>query len=296
MTPNTLVWLWPDTPIAITAIILIAVVVRALILHAIRTGTAGVLSRAKRRRENQSGRAGRILAQAAGLASERHEARTATMGSLLRSVTNATISALTILTVLAVMEVPLAPLLASAGVGGVALGFGAQSLVKDYLSGIFMIVEDQYGVGDLIDTGQVIGTVEEVGLRVTRLRDGGGQVWYVRNGEIIRIGNQSQGWSTALIDLPVAYDEDAGRVIGILEKVVAEVDGDERWTDNLLEKPTVAGVQAITGGTMSIRIVVKTPPNKQWGVQRDILERAMNALNAEGVRGPVMLPGQPATP
>ncbi|MBK8460570.1 MAG: mechanosensitive ion channel family protein [Micropruina sp.] len=293
MIPHAIVWLWPDTPIAIAAILLIAVVVRVVVLRAIKSGTAGVLARARRRRESTSGRAARILAQAAGLASERHEARTATMGSLLRSVTNATIATLSILTILAVMEVPLAPLLASAGVGGVALGFGAQSLVKDYLSGIFMIVEDQYGVGDLIDTGQVTGTVEEVGLRVTRLRDGGGQVWYVRNGEIVRIGNQSQGWSTALIDIPVAHDEDPGRVIGILEGVVAEVDGDERWAGNLLEKPTVVGVQAISGGTMTVRIVVKTPPNKQWGVQRDILERSLNALNAAGVRGPVVMPGMP---
>lgn len=116
------------------------------------------------------------------------------MGSLLRSVTNVTIAVLTVLTVMAILNIPLTPIpAASAGVGGVALGFGAQSLVKDYLSGIFMIVEDQYGVGDLVDLGEASGTIEDVGLRVTRLRDSSGQVWYIRNGEIVRVGNQSQG-------------------------------------------------------------------------------------------------------
>ena len=98
-----------------------------------------------------------------------------------------------------------------AGVVGVALGFGAQSLVKDFLSGIFMLVEDQYGVGDVIDTGEAIGTVEDVGLRVTRLRDGNGVVWYVRNGEIVRIGNRSQGFAPAIVDLPVAVQLGRGR-------------------------------------------------------------------------------------
>ena len=97
-----------------------------------------------------------------------------------------------------------------------ALGFGAQSLVKDFLSGIFMILEDQYGVGDVIDTGEAIGTVEEVSLRVTRLRDGQGVVWYIRNGEIIRIGNKSQGWSTAMVDIPVAYSENLDKVIPLI--------------------------------------------------------------------------------
>ena len=153
-----------------------------------------------------------MLAQATGLAHERHRQRTLTMGSLLRSiVTFVVVTLITVLTVMAIVGIPLGPLLASAGVGGVALGFGAQSLVKDFLSGIFMILEDQYGVGDVIDTGEAIGTVEEVTLRVTRLRDASGVIWYVRNGEIIRVGNKSQGWSTAIVDMPVSYAENVER-------------------------------------------------------------------------------------
>ena len=161
---------------------------------------------------------------AIGADNERYEQRISTVASLLRNLTSIVVGVVVVLTFMAVFDIPLAPLLASAGVGGIALAFGAQSLVKDFLSGIFMIMEDQYGVGDLIDTGEVRGTVEEVGLRVTRVRDATGTVWYVRNGEILKLGNQSQGWSTAIIDVPVAYDEDAGKVMGILEEVATEID------------------------------------------------------------------------
>ena len=148
-------------------------------------------------------------------------------------------------------------------------------------------------MGDLINTGEVTGTVEDVGLRVTRLRDAGGQVWYVRNGEILRVGNQSQGWSTGSVDVPVAHDEDAGRVIAILDALMEEVFADERWADVLLEKPTVAGVDRVVSGSMIIRIFAKCAPNQHWGVQRDILERAQRALLAAGVRGPAFLPQAP---
>ena len=166
-----------------------------------------------------------------------------------------------------------------------------------YLSGIFMIIEDQYGVGDLVNLGEVTGTVEEVGLRITRVRDAAGQVWYVPNGEILRVGNQSQGWSTAYIDIPVAYDEDPTKVIAVLEGVIDEVEADPAWEADLLERPTVAGVNSITGGTMTIRMIAKCAPNTHWAIHRAILQAAMNALSAAGVRGPAVLPGTqpPAT-
>ena len=157
-----------------------------------------------------------------------------------------------------------------------------------------MIMEDQYGVGDLIDTGDARGTVEDVGLRVTRLRDATGTVWYVRNGEILRVGNQSQGWSTAIIDVPVAYDEDAAKVIGILEGVAAEIDTDAAYADVLLERPTVAGVNAVTATTMSIRMTAKTAPNQHWAIQRTLLERSLSALGKAGVRSPVPMGVLPA--
>ncbi|HLS44890.1 MAG TPA: mechanosensitive ion channel family protein, partial [Ornithinicoccus sp.] len=176
--------------------------------------------------------------------------------------------------------------LASAGVGGLALGFGAQSLVKDFISGIFMIMEDQYGVGDVIDTGEAIGTVEEVTLRVTRLRDASGVVWFIRNGEIVRIGNKSQGWAMATIDLQVAASEDPARVIRIVHRVVEQVYADPDWASKFVEEPTVAGVEAVAAGAMTIRVFAKCLPGEQWGVPRRIREQAKAAFDAEGVQMP----------
>ena len=211
------------------------------------------------------------------------------MGAILKSTSTFAISAMAILTVMGLLGLPLGPLLASAGVGGVALGFGAQSLVKDFLSGIFMIVEDQYGVGDVIDTGEAIGEVEDVTLRVTRLRDGNGVVWYIRNGEIVRIGNRSQGWSTAIVDTAVAYDEDIDRAITVMREVVHQMDQDPAWQGRLLEEPTVVGVESIAAGAVTVRIIAKCAPNENFPVQREIRERLKVALDRSGVRAPQLV-------
>lgn len=187
----------------------------------------------------------------------------------------------------------MAPLLASAGVGGIALGFGAQALVKDFLSGIFMIAEDQYGVGDHVRIGEVTGTVEEVTLRITKVRDASGMAWYVRNGEVLTVGNVSQGWSTAIIDIPVAYDEDPEHVLSLLQGVANDFDVDENWSDYLLETPKVAGVESIASGTMTLRLTAKCAPNQQLGVQRELRQRAKRVLDAAGIRGPQLLIGEP---
>jgi small conductance mechanosensitive channel len=138
-------------------------------------------------------KAGAVLSELRPGAADRRRERAQTMGSVLKSITSAVIMGIAAIMILAELGVPVAPILTGAGIVGVALGFGAQNFVKDFLAGIFMILEDQLGVGDVIDTGQATGTVEAVGLRVTRLRDVNGTIWYVRNGEILRIGNESQG-------------------------------------------------------------------------------------------------------
>lgn len=180
------------TPLKVLVVVVLAVVLRWLIHRAI--GTA--MRAAVRRHEDRLARPGhhtRLVGVATGAAPNRQIARMETLASVLRSVTTLTVYGIATVTVMAVCGLPVGPLLASAGVGGIAVGFGAQSLVRDYLSGVFMILEDQYGVGDLIDAGVATGTVEEVSLRVTRLRDADGVLWYVRHGEIQRIGNTSQG-------------------------------------------------------------------------------------------------------
>lgn len=288
-----ILWDWSEIPVQIVLVIVLAIVARFVLRRMIRAAVNRSVAVAEERRESESSRAERARQGLSGFVSPRHEARVRTLGSIGRNVVDVTLMVLAVLTILSILGIPLGPILAGAGIGGVALGFGAQSLVKDYISGAFMLMEDQYGVGDHIDTGKAIGTVEDVGLRVTRLRDDHGQVWYVRNGEITRIGNLSQGYSTGTVDVPVAYNEDTGRVLDILNKVADEVWADEKWAESLLERPNVAGVNAVSGTTMTLRIFAKCAPNKHWAVQRDILERSQKALSAAGVRGPLLLPGQP---
>jgi small conductance mechanosensitive channel len=278
---------WVEKALLIAVVVVVAVVLRWLVVRAIRLGTRRALDRARAHRTSTNA-AGRIIAAVTGAGQERYEQRTATMGSLLRSISVVAIVSIAVMTILAIVNVPLAPLLATAGVGGVAIGFGAQSVIKDFLSGIFMIMEDQYGVGDVIDTGEVTGTVEEVGLRITRLRDAGGQVWYIRNGEILRIGNQTQGWSTAIADVPIGNDEDAVHALEILRKVADDVEADGTFADVLLEKPTVVGVDSVTATGTILRITARTAPNQHWAVKRALLQRSLQALGEAGYRGPVV--------
>jgi len=194
--------------------------------------------------------------------------------------------------VMSLLGIPLAPLLASAGVGGLALGFGAQSLVKDFLSGVFMIMEDQYGVGDVIDVGEVIGTVEDVTLRITSLRDANGVTWHVRNGEILRVGNKSQGWAQTIVELPIGYDADVEVALTALDKAVAGFAGAATWRDKVLEPPQVLGVQSLTGGAMTLGILAKCVAGEEFSVQRELRLRAKHALDQAGVPGsrPIGIP------
>lgn len=267
------------TPLQIFGIVLTAVIGRWLLHRLIRTVVKRATAQHTDRLRILRGRAGEALADASGLADERYVQRTQTVGAVLRSVVTIVVSTLAVLTIMATLGVPLAPLLASAGVGGVALGFGAQSLVRDFLSGIFMIVEDQYGVGDTIDTGEVIGQVEDVTLRVTRLRDRNGVIWYVRNGEILRVGNQSQGWSTAAITVPFALDADVPAVTEVLRGALATLpETDER----VLEPPSVV-VESLSAGAITVRVSAKCVPTVHLDVQRDLRMLVKAALDKAGI-------------
>ena len=138
------------------------------------------------------------------------------------------------------------PLLASAGIVGIAVGFGAQALVRDVISGIFMLVEDQYGVGDVVDLGDASGVVEAVGLRVTRVRDVNGTVWYIRNGQVLRVGNQSQGWARAVLDVAIAYGEDVERAESLLLDIANGLRDDEKFGPLVLEEPEMWGIESVT--------------------------------------------------
>lgn len=271
-------------------LVLVTILIGSIALWALRRVINRVVATAaSKRAERLAGMLsnGRRPPSAVGAANARHVQRTQTMGALLKSITTFVVFGVTALTVMSLVGIPLTPILTSAGVGGVAIAFGAQSLVKDFLSGVFMIVEDQYGVGDVIDTGEVVGTVENVSLRVTQLRDGTGMTWYVRNGEIVRIGNKTQGWSTALVDIPIAYDQDVEKAISVIREVVSAMDDDDAYKDILLEEPTVAGVESIANGAITIRIIGKTVANGQFGVQREMRERIKVALDRAQVRSPL---------
>jgi moderate conductance mechanosensitive channel len=284
-------WSWfTGVPLQIILTIAAALVVRWLLHRLIDRVVATTTSESARRLAAAQGRAGRALAEATGIAHERYVQRTRTMGAVLRSAVTLIVAVVAALTVMALLEIPLGPLLASAGIGGVALGFGAQSLVKDYLSGIFMTIEDQFGVGDVVDTGGVVGTVEDVSLRVTRLRDGDGVVWYVRNGEILRVGNKSQGWSLATVDVPLPDEEDVEHVMAVLTDAVHGLSADETWAPRLLDEPTVARVEAV-GGAVTVRVSTRCAPAENPALQRALRERVSAAFEAAGMKDMVRSEG-----
>lgn len=214
---------------------------------------------------------------------ERRRQRSEAIGSVLRSVASFLILGTAALTILSVLKINLAPLLASAGVAGVAIGFGARNLVTDFLSGVFMIIEDQYGVGDVIDAGVASGTVLEVGLRVTKLRGADGEIWYVRNGEVKRIGNMSQGWSTATVDVQAAYYEDLARVRAVISRAAEEMTKEEPWNEALWEPVQVLGVDTVTGESMTVRVQAKTMPGKAASAARELRWRIKRAFDEEGI-------------
>ncbi|MQA08842.1 MAG: mechanosensitive ion channel [Pseudonocardiaceae bacterium] len=210
--------------------------------------------------------------------SERRRQRARTIGSVLKSITSFVVFGLAFVLALGELGIQLGPIIASAGIVGVALGFGAQNLVKDFLSGIFMMLEDQYGVGDFIDVGEASGTVEAIGLRVTTLRDLGGTVWYVRNGEVLRVGNSSQGFAVAVVDVPVSYEADVERATRLLGSVAADATRDEQLAQHVLEPPEVLGVEEVSAESIMLRLTVKVRPGQQWAVQRALRARIMTAL------------------
>ncbi|ACP33639.1 mechanosensitive ion channel family protein [Corynebacterium aurimucosum] len=191
------------------------------------------------------------------------------------------------LAILDKLGVNVAPLVASAGVVGVALGFGAQALVKDFLSGIFMLMEDQYGIGDTIDLGNgVFGDVESISLRITTVRDIDGALWYVRNGEILQVANHSDRYSVARVQVPIALSNDPTRAVDVITSAAEDAARDSEIKDFILATPTVNGMSGLEVDHMSYRVSVKTLPGKQWDVQRAMQARILTAMHSEGITTP----------
>jgi small-conductance mechanosensitive channel len=261
-------------PLKIFVIVVIAILLRRLLQRVIRRSAERIAA--------GDGAHDNGTASAAVLFTRR-QARARTLASVLSSSMTALIVIVAILMVMQEVGLPTAPLLASASVIGVALGLGAQSLIRDIVSGVFMIAEDQYGVGDVIDVGEATGSVEAVGLRITRLRDVNGTVWYVRNGEILRVGNQSQGWARAVLDVNVGLGEDLDHVQAVLLQIAEQLRADPAFGPYVLGEPEVWGVESLTVDGVLMRVVVKTQPLQQWTVARELRKRIKNTFDADGI-------------
>jgi moderate conductance mechanosensitive channel len=237
-------------------------------------------------------RLGRLTAELAPLEvdHEQHETmqrrsqRADALGTLAISAAKVVIWAMATMVALGTVGINLGPLIAGAGILGVAIGFGAQDLVKDLLRGVSMLLEDQYGVGDVIDVGDASGVVEEVTLRTTRLRDVNGVVWHIPNGAIARVGNMTQEWSRLLLDVDVAYETDVDRAIEALAELLERFAAVPENAEIMLAPPEIWGVNELADSSVVIRVVAKTVPGQQWAAARRLrlqLKREFDELGIE---------------
>ena len=281
-------WTYSDIP---KILVVLAVLVGAWILGRILRFVVGRIARTL-----ISGSTRKKISQvrdAAGLdflesqkSSQRQSQRADTLSEVARSLTTFTVWVLALFVILAVLDVDASAIFAGAGFLGLGLGFGAQQLISDFTSGFFMLAEDQYGVGDFIDLGEAKGTVEQVSLRTTSLRDVDGTLWFVPNGEVRRVGNMSQHWSRAVIDVDVAYDTDVAKARSVILDTAKSLAEEDQWADKVLSEPEVWGVENLGPDAISVRLVLKTRPLQQFVVARELRERIKTALSEAGIEIP----------
>lgn len=269
-----------ETPLRIVLIIVIALIVRGVINRFItrmttphRGETPRILRPLKEKVESS--------ALAVPVLSERRVQRAATIGSVLRSFVTFVVFTLALLLVLSELKFDLAPFIAGTSIVGVALGFGAQNIVKDFLSGIFMLLEDQYGVGDVIDFQLATGIVEAVGLRSTRLRDANGVIWYVRNGEVLRVGNKTQTSTVLTLDIPIGPADDLKAASSAIESAATELAQDPDWVEIFEVAPVVQGVQDMTHEATYIRVVATVAAANQYRTARELRTRIRARFDAD---------------
>jgi moderate conductance mechanosensitive channel len=268
----------------ILLVLLLAVVASLLAKRAL----GRVVERAKDPSEQRRGGLKRKIGLSEGdpLDSLRRAQRAEAVGALVGSIVSVVIWTLALFMILGQVGINLGPLIAGAGIVGVALGFGAQDLVKDFLSGVFMLIEDQYGVGDVIDAGEAIGVVEGISLRTTRIRDITGTLWHVPNGEIARVGNMSQEWARALLDVGVSYGTDVEVASEIILRVATDMAHEEEFEESFLGEPEVWGIQELGPDSVDIRLVIKTTPGAQWGIARELRRRIKAAFDVAKIEIP----------
>ncbi|MEZ0052485.1 small-conductance mechanosensitive channel [Mycobacterium sp. MAA66] len=281
-----------EVPIRIVAYVVVALIARFLLHRVIDRATTGRAGKSDSRDEQAQDQKPPLLrylrdrTSAAGngrRAFERRRQRAQTIGSVLKSTVSTMLLVWVVLAVLSLLGVNIAPFIASAGVVGLAVGFGAQNLVRDFVSGVFMLLEDQYGVGDNVDLGEVSGEVQGVGLRVTTVRDIDGTLWYVRNGEIKRVGNMSQDYAIARVEVPVAVTADLDRAEQVAVQAAEVAIADPLFARKVLGAPEMHGVQELSADLIKLRITLKTRPNAQWAVQRKLRREIVRAYGEHGI-------------
>lgn len=263
------IWSVWHTPIQIVAIIVAAVIIRALLQLSVKRVIKTVIT-------GMNGKS----AQSSGLvANARVVQRARTLGSVLSNFITWTVVLVAISSILSELGVAVGALVAGAGILGAAVGFGAQSLVRDLISGLFIVFEDQYGVGDSVDLGQATGIVESVGLRVTQVRDVAGVLWYVRNGEVVRVGNQSQGWSRVVLDIPLAYNAPIDKARQVILAAAQDLFQDKTFSKPLIAEPEIWGIEVLTGEQVVLRLVQQVGPSDADDVARELRSRVKGALD-----------------
>ena len=273
---------WPEfwqqwqTPIRIAAILLGTVIARwallisvSRVLKQVENGTNGKLAQSAARTVSQS-----------PIAKARVIQRAKTLASVMSNLITWSLLLFAVGAVLSELGVAVGALVASAGILGAALGFGAQSLVKDLINGLFIIFEDQFGVGDSVDLGEARGVIENVGLRVTQVRDVNGVLWYVRNGEIIRVGNQSQGWSRVILDIPLSYKANIDKAREAILQGAGELVKDSNFAKRMLGQPEIWGIESVTADQVVMRLVQQVGPQDADEVARELRLRIKNKLDA----------------
>lgn len=282
-------------PLRVVLIVLAAIVI-------VRVGRRTIEQFARRYRDEIRDRLERSrelgVVESAGRAETRRLQRLAAVASAARSGL-AIVVGLTASLLVVAEFVDLGPVLAGAGLAGLVVGFGAQSLIADLLAGFSMLVEDAYGVGDWIDVDGRIGEVERVGLRSTSFRDIDGTVWHVPNGRIGKVGNLTQRWARATLEIPLALETDVGHARRVVEEVARELAADPSWADDVISPPEIWGVTAWGADGVQLRLVIPTRPLRNWDVQRQMRERLKLRFEAEGIRMPVPqreIGGRPADP
>ena len=269
-------------PLKIVLILIVAFIVARLTRRWVRKGIRRLVMTQRAAGAWALQRVG-IDSEPAAITDPRREARAASISAVVASSAAVLVWVVAGIMVLGELGVDLAPLIAATGIAGVALGFGAQTLVRDCISGLFMIIEDQYGIGDEVDLGSAVGTVERISLRTTVLRGADGTVWHVPNGQVLRVGNHTQLWAMALLDVAIDAQADVERASEALRAVATRVAESAEFAADVLEPPEVLGVEDLTSEGVTLRLRVKTKPGCQLRLQRAMRAAIKEALEREGI-------------